>query len=77
MYSTFMFLDRFLLELSYTHTHTRVRLCAPPHMCAYTHARTHTHTHTHRSDKYSIVFFCKNATTINYYNKDTVIVEIA
>ena len=47
MYSDFVFLDRFLFELS----------------CKNTHTHTHKHTHTHRdSNEYPIVAFSKNAT---------------
>ena len=49
MYSDFVFLDRFLFELSCKNTHT--------------HTRTHTHTHTD-SNEYPIVAFSKNATII-------------
>ena len=49
MYSDFVFLDRFLFELS----------------CKNTHTQTRTHTHTHRdSNEYPIVAFSKNATII-------------
>ena len=51
MYSDFVFLDRFLFELSCKNTHT--------------HGHTHTHTHTQRdSNEYPIVAFSKNATII-------------
>ena len=51
MYSYFVFLDRFLFELSCKNTHT------------HTDTHTHTHTHTHRdSNEYPIVAFSKNAT---------------
>ena len=54
MYSDFVFLDRFLFELSCKNTHT------------HTHKHTHTHTHTHTdSNEYPIVAFSKNATIIN------------
>ena len=47
MYTDFVFLDRFLFELS----------------CKDTHTHTHTNTHTHRdSNEYPIVAFSKNAT---------------
>ena len=49
MYSDFVFLDRFLFELSCKNTHT------------HTQTRTHTHTHTD-SNEYPIVAFSKNAT---------------
>ena len=53
MYSDFVFLDRFLFELSCKHTHTHTN----------TDAHTHTHTHTHTdSNEYPIVAFSKNAT---------------
>ena len=49
MYSNFVFLDRFLFELSCKNTHT--------------HTHTQTHTHTERdSNEYAIVVFSKNAT---------------
>ena len=49
MYSDFVFLDRFLFELS----------------CKNTHTHTNTDTHTHRdSNEYPIVAFSKNATII-------------
>ena len=48
MYLNFIFLDRFLFELSRKNTYT------------YTHTETHTHTDAHKdSDEYSIVEFCK------------------
>ena len=47
MYSNFVFLDRFLFELS----------------CKNTHTHTHKHTRTHTdSNEYPIVAFSKNAT---------------
>ena len=49
MYSDFVFLDRFLFELSCKNTHT--------------HGHTHTHTHTD-SNEYPKVVFSKNATII-------------
>ena len=53
MYSDFVFLDRFLVELSCKNTHT------------HTQTHRHTHTHTHRdSNEYPIVAFSKNATII-------------
>ena len=53
MYSDFVFLDRFLFELSCKNTHT------------HGHTHTHTHAHTHRdSNEYPIVAFSKNATII-------------
>ena len=56
MYFDFVFLDRFLFELSCKNTHT--------------HTQTWTHTHTHRdSNEYPIVAFSKNATIINTVNK--------
>ena len=51
MYSDFVFLDRFLFELSCKNTHT------------HTQTRTHTHTHTD-SNEYPIGAFSKNATII-------------
>ena len=49
MYSDFVFLDRFLFELS----------------CKKKHTHTNTDTHTHRdSNEYPIVAFSKNATII-------------
>ena len=49
MYLNFMFLDRFLFELSRKNTHTQ--------------KHTHTHTDTHKdSDESSVVAFRKNAT---------------
>ena len=51
MYSNFVFLDRFLFELSCKNTHK--------------HGHTHTHTCTHTqidSNEYPIVAFSKNAT---------------
>ena len=49
MYTNFVFLYRFLFELSCKNTHT--------------HKHGHTHTHTHRdSNEYPIVAFSKNAT---------------
>ena len=57
MYSDFVFLDRFLFELSCKNTHTHT------HTHTNTDAHTHTHTHTHRdSNEYPIVAFSKNAT---------------
>ena len=57
-----MFLDQFLLRYhANTHTHTR------GHACAHTHTHTHGYTHTD-SDEYSIVAFCKNATTKRLFN---------
>ena len=51
MYSDFVFLDRFLFELS----------------CKNTHTHTHKHTHTHRdSNEYPIVAFSKNATIMRF-----------
>ena len=48
MYSNFVFLDRFLFELSCKNTHT------------HKHGHTHTHTHTHTdSNEYPIVAFPK------------------
>ena len=59
MYSNFVFLDRFLFELSSkTHTHTHTN----------THTHTHTHTHTD-SNEYPIVAFSKNATIIKIKDK--------
>ena len=53
MYSDFVFLDRFLFELSCKNTHTQT----------HTHTHKHGHTHTHTdSNKYPIVAFSKNAT---------------
>ena len=49
MHSDFVFLDRFLFELSCKNTHT--------------HKHGHTHTHTD-SNEYPIVAFSKNATII-------------
>ena len=50
-FSNFVFLDRFLFELSCKHTHT------------HKHTNKDTHTDTHRdSNEYSIVAFSKNAT---------------
>ena len=49
MYSNFMFLDQLRFELS----------------CKNTETGKHTHTHTHTdSDRYSIVAFCKNTTSL-------------
>ena len=53
MYSDFVFLYRFLFELSCKNTHT--------------HTDTHTHTHTD-SNEYPIVAFSKNATIIKNIN---------
>ena len=53
MYSDFVFVDRFLFELSCKNTHT------------HTHGDTHTHTQTHThtdSNEYPIAAFSKNAT---------------
>ena len=53
MYSDFVFLDRFLFELSRKNTHT------------HKHGRTHTHRDT---NEYPIVAFSKNATIIKLPN---------
>ena len=56
MYSDFVFLDRFLFELSCKNTHT--------------HTNTDTQTHTD-SNEYPIVAFSKNATIINISIKNS------
>ena len=66
MYLNFMFLDRFLFELSCKNTHTHTHT----HTHTYTHTQKHTHTfgRTHKdSNEYSIVVFCKNAIIITLY----------
>ena len=65
MYSDFVFLDRFLFELSCKNTHTHT------HTHGHTHTHTHTRTHTHRdSNEYPIVAFSKNATIIIVNNNN-------
>ena len=62
MYSDFVFLDRFLFELSCKNTHT--------------HTDTHIHTHTHRdSNEYPIFAFSKNATITSKDTKKTIFVS--